>query len=286
MSQELSQFFHNDTAAVERGKRGKKPLAEQILNEFTRTPGFEAHVKKSRLPKKPVPPITHFDAIPKEAYEAFEAEARAAGKTEEADLRPSHPVQALPAYLRSLMAQAAAKNGRKMQRNSQVLLCPVISYPKTIKQVIANGAKEFATYRSWIRDCIEFAKEEWGEQFVFCGEHVDESNGHLHIYGVPKWEGNKLTLGLAHPGQEANRVNKTGQREAYDAAMEAQQDRFYARVSVKYGHLRISSTPGPRLTRREWKMGKELKEARAEIERLEALIDSSGHGKPTRRPGM
>lgn len=286
MSQELVQFFHNDTAAVERGKRGKKPLAQQVVNEFTREPGFEAHVKKSRAPKKPLPPITHFDAIPPEAYQAFEAEAIAAGKTAAADLRPSHPVQALPAYLRSLIAQTKAKSGRKAQKNAQVLLCPVISYPKTIKQVVAGGPKEYAVYRAWIRDCIDFAKEEWGDQFVFCGEHVDEKHGHLHLYGLAKWEGNKLTLGMAHPGQHANRVNKTGQREAYDAAMSAQQDRFYARVSVKYGHLRISSTPGPRLTRREWKMGKELKEARAEIERLKALIDSSSPGKMARRPGM
>lgn len=282
MSQELYQFFHNETASLERGRRGKKPTADMCFSEFIRKPGFEAHVKKSRLPKKPIPPIIHFNEIPKEAFEAFAEAAKKSGKTDPADLVPEHPAFAISAYIRKMMEQSEKLNGRKMQRNSQLLLCPAISYPKTIKTV-RKSREEFDTYRAWIADVITFAKNEWPGQFVLCGEHIDEKNGHLHLYGLPKFEGNRLTLGKAHPGQHAARLAPTGKRQAYIEAMEAQQDRFYEQVSVKYGHKRRRPVPGPRLTRREWKLADELEGTKTELdaervkrERLERLLAAHG----------
>jgi hypothetical protein len=274
MSQDLYQFFRNETAAVERGARGKKKIASQLFSEFTREPGFEAHVAKSRLPLKPLAPITHYNAIPAEALDAFAAEARAAGKVEEGDLRPSHPVHAIPALLRAWKARHAQGNGRHLQKNAQVLLCPVISYPKTIKQIKKEGVEAFTVYRAWIKDCVQFAKDEWGDQFIFCGEHADEKYGHLHLYGLPKFEAGKLTLGFAHPGQYMARSVKTGARAAYIQAMREQQDRFYEQVSVKYGHKRRRPVPGSRTSRQEWKVAEELRVALEENEKLKAYIAS------------
>ena len=172
-------------------------------------------------------------------------------------------------------ASARDAIGRRLRKDGCALLAGVVSYPverKAIDDVDRDA------YGLWCQDVIEWLKRHFGDHLISVVEHTDERFLHLHYFVVPTLDlHNRLNVNQLHPGcrakaaAEAAGAGKKAGDSAYRAAMREWLDDFHREVSAFHRHDRY----GPertRLSRRGWKMEKEI-----EAERARTLAEAGRH---------
>lgn len=215
------QFIHVTTYARQKpGKatkgKDKKWTARDIAAEAERVPGNCPHVEA------PLEPKLVFGMKVSKAVDL--AESRAEASTD--------------------------VSGRKVRRDTPVLLAGVASHPLKVDELADPKAQQ--AYEEWKRDTVIWLRKKYGAQLLSVVEHKDETHPHLHFYAVPN-AGKGFNAKSLHDGFKAA-VGAKGpkeQRERYCEGMRGLQDDFFTQVSAKHAHARI----GPhnrRLTRSEW----------------------------------
>ena len=206
-----AQFLHGEAYAL-KGTHGKLSV-EQILDEAMRMPGSCPHVAEPRAP------ILIFG-------------------------RPL--IDILP-LLKSRVADAKDKRGRRLPQTFTTLLCVVVSLPHSPAEVEAEVALQRST-RSFFDMAIGFLKETCGETSVVSViMHVDEPRLHIHVYIIPEVDPvtNMLTIEQVWPparaAGDARRAKLTHAQvnEKFREAASALQDMFHARVGALAGLQRI-----------------------------------------------
>jgi len=145
----------------------------------------------------------------------------------------------LEAEIGAIHARSTDAAGRRLRKDASVLLAGVASYPR--------GGME---YGYWKQSVLEWLQTEFGDRLRSVVEHTDEAHPHLHFFVVNPDAGNVKDL---HPGFRAAKGAQTPkeQRLAYNTAMRAFQDRFWAHVAGPSGLARLG--PGrQRMSRAQW----------------------------------
>ena len=145
--------------------------------------------------------------------------------------------------------QAKDASGRRLRKDSPVLLAGVASYPVPVANMTAAQRCE---YEVWESRVVNWLKGHFGENLTTVVRHEDESHPHVHFFVIPPLrEGSRLDISAVHRGvaaREACKRNggstKDGNRE-YCAAMRQVQSEFHSAVGIYHGHLR----DGPRRKR-------------------------------------
>lgn len=215
------QFLHVSTYARERPKKAakgkdRKWTVRDIAGEVERDPGHSPHVQK------PLEPKLVFGMKAREAVKV--AEDRAASSTD--------------------------VSGRKVRKDTPVLLAGVASHPYTVDELADPKANR--DYEQWKRDTLKWLQAKYGDNLLSVVEHKDEAHPHLHFYAVPD-AGKGFNAKSLHDGFKAGAEAKTPpeQQRLYCEGMRGLQDDFFKQVGAKYGHARL----GPqrrRLKRSEW----------------------------------
>lgn len=231
------QFVHVDTYAKQRTAAGRWGMRD-IVGEALRKDGACPHVAN------PIEPIVLYgDADVMTAIEELEADA----------------------------AVAVDSLGRKLRKDSQILLAGVASFPVPVAELSSVAAQ----YVRWRERVIAFLKEEYGDCLFSVLQHgEDEIFPHLHFFARAPKDGNRLELGALHPGRHAAHDRKlpaAERRRLYRDAMQRYQARFFEKVGKPSG-----MTPtGPRkrrLTREQWKSEQESAKVLAEVEDLRDVV--------------
>lgn len=137
--------------------------------------------------------------------------------------------------------------GRKLRKDAQVVLSAVASAPNDMpKEDLVN----------WTRQTINWFKEKYGDNFISCILHVDESHPHLHLTVViPKTaKKGEANLKYIHEPIRARQDTEGGRKAksiAYKEAYRALQDEYHNEVSSNFGMLRLGAHK-QRLTRAEY----------------------------------
>ncbi|NAZ92251.1 plasmid recombination protein [Vibrio toranzoniae] len=137
--------------------------------------------------------------------------------------------------------------GRKLRKDAQVVLSAVASAPNDMP-------KEDLV--SWTRQTIKWFKKKYGDNFISCILHVDESHPHLHLTVVipETTEKGKANLKHLHEPIRARQDTDGGRKAksiAYKEAYRALQDEYHCAVSSNFGMLRLGAHK-QRLTRAEY----------------------------------
>lgn len=155
--------------------------------------------------------------------------------------------------------------GRKLRKDSPVLLAGTISMPREMEQ------KDPKLWEEHKKRSIEFLEKKYQDRLVSVLEHQDEEHPHIHFYCIAK-VGEKFEE--LHEGKKAQNLIKKKQKEwlklhpeekdtpkemrknaenrAYIMAMKKVQDEYQNEVGKFLGFARIG--PGRRrLKRAEWK---------------------------------
>lgn len=136
----------------------------------------------------------------------------------------------------------------------------------------------------WRMDAMHWLRREFGTNLAVVVAHNDEPHDHMHFYvKAPGW----LSVKPIHPGTVARaKVAEEGgdgkaQREAFNGAMRAMQDRYQDQVGMAHGMSRV----GPRrrrLTRSAWveeqRQAEVLAEARKRAKLVEAEVAEARDG--------
>lgn len=243
------------TLRCKNGKaRAGKPSLGAVLAEAARDPAHCPHIQD------PKPPIVVFGVHPVEVFRLIQDGAT----------RVKDPI------------------GRKVKRNTALLLAGVVSYPKKRVDAI-NDRKALEDYVQWGQLVLKFLKSEFGNRLCSVVNHVDEEYFHFHFYVIPNFNAGEPNLVHAHPGMyAAARAVPPGYKghdagklknDAFKKAMREFQDQFYTSVSMQMGHARRG--PGKRrITRAQWRAEQQqsetLKKTRDEADLLRQAIKSAG----------
>jgi len=162
------QFVHVSVHAREKPKKqgkgkDRKWTVRDIAGEVERRPENSPHIVG------PKEPIVVFGIKATEA--AMEAERRA--------------------------EQSKDVSGRKIRKDTPIMLSGVASHPVTVDQLVAPASKR--SYDSWKRDTLAWLKEKYGSSLLSVVEHLDEKHPHLHFYAVPN-AGNGFNAKQLHDG--------------------------------------------------------------------------------------
>ncbi|MEE3627812.1 plasmid recombination protein [Nitrospirillum sp. BR 11752] len=245
------QFIHLETHARVRsklaGKDATRPI-DEIIREAAREPSHSSHVVN------PISPEVLF-----------------------------HTLDELRGELTKRVDDAELIRGRKIRRDSRIMVSVICSHPTPMSVIDENILCE------WIKSSIDWAKH-WGENnnldLYTVVIHGDEKQPHLHMYLLPRaddgMEADKChpgkaakTLVLAQARAEGNDWKAATRRanRAYTIAMRAFQDSYYKDVSLPMGMTRL----GPRrnrLSRSDWAATKARAERLAEVLRsAQNLLD-------------
>jgi len=165
--------------------------------------------------------------------------------------------------------EARDAKGRKLRKDSPVMLAGVLSYPLAIADM-NEGAR--ADYAAWEKRTLRWLSGRYGDTLASVVRHEDETYPHLHFFIVPHLTGGKsLDFEAVHPGIAAREAEKRAGKSAkqanraYCEAMRGLQDDFHAHVGLFHGHLR----EGPR--RRRLSRGAYLAEKRDAARRAETM---------------
>jgi Plasmid recombination enzyme len=157
--------------------------------------------------------------------------------------------------------QAKDPLGRKIRRDTHILLAGVASYPTPISEL--ENSLENEGFQSWLKLNIAFLKNEFGNNLKSIIVHQDETYPHIHFYSTPR-RGEPFNLNDIHPGKKEQekhliiRGDKNNRKErvsAYKNGLRQFQDRYHEHVGSHLGLTRI----GPkrrRLSRAAWKAEK------------------------------
>jgi hypothetical protein len=155
-------------------------------------------------------------------------------------------------------AQAVDKIGRRLRPEALIVLVGVATWP-VLTADVQRDPEALDRYLRWRDETVAWLQSQWGDLLVTVVEHMDELRPHVHYIVVPEVDpDNRLRIASVHAGYcAATKCEEAGgkprdQRAAYEEAMEAFQDCYYAQVAVRFGLTRT----GPRLqrlTRDEWK---------------------------------
>lgn len=215
------QFLHVSTYARERPKKSskgkdKKWTVRDIAGEVERDPDHSHHVQN------PLEPKLVFGM--KAGAAVTVAEDRAASSTD--------------------------ISGRKVRKDTPVLLAGVASHPYSVDQLVDHAAQR--DYEEWKRDTVRWLRAKYGDNLLSVIEHKDERHPHLHFYAVPD-AGKGFNAKSLHDGFKAGMKASAPkeQQRLYCEAMRGLQDDYFKQVGARYGHARL----GPqrrRLKRSEW----------------------------------
>lgn len=179
---------------------------------------------------------------------------------------PLHHVER--AVLR-LAEDARDVKGRKLRKDSPVMLAGVISFPIAFAGM---NERTRADHAEWEERSLSWLTGRFGDTLAAVVCHEDETYPHLHFFIAPHLTGDRrLDLEAVHPGiaarEAAKRAGETTKEanRAYCDAMRALQDDFHEQVGVFHGHLR----EGPR--RRRLSRGAYLAERREAERRREMM---------------
>lgn len=210
-------------------KTGGKWSLSQILDEAERVDGACPHVEN---PKAPVI-LPGFPMKPREFLQYAEEQAEG-GKD---------------AW------------GRKLRVDAVIAVAGVASFPLPAWE-IAFEEEARAAYDLWEETLLKFLKLEYGDMVRCALRHTDEGHWHVHFYVVEdRQPDGSFGVREIHPGRRAKEAarQKGGtirdMDDAYDAAMEKLQDRYWEKVSKLCEQERM----GPMLYRSDrwsWKQKK------------------------------
>ncbi|MBE3919069.1 hypothetical protein HJ091_21360 [Vibrio parahaemolyticus] len=207
------QFFHIETYS-NNSSDPEKPTLESIVKEAMRVEGYCPHVYQPKTPQI---------------------------------LYGSDP-QKLPELINNRVDKARDKLGRRIRKDSPLLLAGVMSV----------GSDSNVNMRLFIDLSVRFLREKYKNNLCSVVLHLDESNPHLHFYCVPNVIDGRFSMSEIHDGIRARNECEGGRSKkasAYKKAMRSLQDDYYKQVSVHLGLTRL----GPkvqRLTRKEWQSQK------------------------------
>lgn len=112
--------------------------------------------------------------------------------------------------------EARADDGRRLRRDSPVLLAGVASYPVPVG---AMDDAEHERLNQWAQETAEWWQHKHGGGPVSVVMHLDESYPHLHMYAAPSLERGQRMADI-HPGEAAKQQTK-GSRQAWLAEQHA-----------------------------------------------------------------
>ena len=153
------------------------------------------------------------------------------------------PIAQVEAIAEAWAESARDGIGRKLRKDGLCMLGGVISAPDDLTPEHWDGMK---------RAALDYLNRDG--RLISVIEHVDERHRHIHFYKIP---GSGQRFETIHPGRAAATAAKAAgalkgvQNDAYNEAMRAYQDDFFAQVACRFGLTRL----GParrRLTRAEW----------------------------------
>jgi hypothetical protein len=217
-----------------KNSRLRKPSMGGILDELIRKPDACLHVEA------PKPAVIIYGGDPSAVWdEAYE-----------------------------LASRAVDKAGHRLKNTASIIVVGIVSWPVPRSQV-ENDETEKAKCERWIADTCAWLTQEFGAVLKLVVRHSDEPYEHVHFALLPTLgQDHRLFIGSIHPGDKAARDcdeeggTRRQQKNAYDKAMKALQDRYSENVGEKHGLARL----GPRrqrLTRDEWKTRKQQIDALA-----------------------
>jgi len=143
--------------------------------------------------------------------------------------------------------------GRKLRVDAQVCVSSVTSFPREWEQEFPE------LYAEWTLANVEYFKENYGDNFLSCIEHLDEEHPNLHFIisiNDSKENGEALIKKIHEPirRRDEQRGSKAKTLVFSEAAREMQDD-YYEKVSKRFGLQRIG--PGrKRLKRSEYMAAK------------------------------
>lgn len=204
------QLIHVETYAKVSTKKGK-PSMVSVVNEAMRVDGYCPHVYRPQKPEV---------------------------------LYGLNPLK-LPEIAQKRAAQAKDKQGRKLRKDTPLLLAGVISI----------GVDSVVNFSDFVKLSIGFLRKKYGQNLMSAVLHLDEEHPHIHFYALPNLIDKQFTMAEIHDGIRARNECEGGyskKAHAYKQAMRVYQDSYYNDVSSKLGLTRL----GPkvqRLTRKQWK---------------------------------
>jgi len=192
----------------------------------------------------------------------------------ESPRKPRHLFGLLPQHVERevvrLVDEARDVKGRKLRKDSPVMLAGVLSYPIAWADIDERSRVDLAT---WEERSLRWLTGRFGDTLASVVSHDDEAFPHLHFFVVPHLTGEgRLDVEAVHPGisarEAAKRAGKSAKEanRAYCEAMRTLQDEFHTQVGAFHGHLRM----GPR--RRRLSRGAYLAEQREAERRGEAMV--------------
>ncbi|WBA79838.1 plasmid recombination protein [Endozoicomonas sp. GU-1] len=148
---------------------------------------------------------------------------------------------------------------RKIRTDQKILLAGVASNPRLSVDYISDSSTK-KMVDLWLSDCLDFLKKEYGDRLQTAIVHLDENHPHIHFYCLPEVyeatvDGELVPLirgvDSIHDGKRAEKEVEAQanllkgkdkimvKQNAYKAAMEKLQDRYFASVSSYHGHQRL-----------------------------------------------
>lgn len=159
-----------------------------------------------------------------------------------------NPLELAP-ELHRIMDEARSKGGRRLRKDSKILLAGVASFPSTVEEVSKDAAL-LDEYNRWLEFLIRFLKKQWPEELRSVVVHQDEKQFHAHWYAVVRMEGNVAMINDLHPGKRASYattldakaepVLMKARRDAYKQALRSFQGDYYAEVGAPLGHAKYN----------------------------------------------
>lgn len=175
-----------------------------------------------------------------------------------------------------LSLQARDSRGRRLRRDGRVLVAGVVTYP--VPRVdLEHCAIERDFYENWKAETLAWLIERSGIAIQCVIEHSDEEHMNIHYFALPTLMADlRLNFDRVHPGRRARDaaakkpgVQRAAVQAAYQGAMSEWQDRFFAEVSVRFGHERF----GPRRKRVTRDRHKALRQVQREEAAMRAAIE-------------
>lgn len=158
------------------------------------------------------------------------------------------PLELAP-ELRRIMSDARSPGGRRLRKDSRILLAGVASFPATVEETSLDAAL-FDEFNRWLELLMRFLRKRWPTELRSVVIHRDEKYLHAHWYALARMEGTTAMINELHPGARASHaasldtgagpVPMKARRDAYKQALRDFQSDYYVEVGAPLGHSKYN----------------------------------------------